>query len=530
MINFNVNKKGVYDPRPYQVEGLTKIAHYLSEAFKQGKSKAGFVEYSVGYGKTGIYAFIARYVTKNNANRKAKGLKPFRVLVIAHQSELTKQNSEFAWSSAVPNTIVASDFNKGKHSKNMELLDVVFANEKTLGNRIEDPTSKMFDNWTPDLICIDECHRLHWKDFVKFQRGDNDDGDKPSVYTKILHYFLSRNNKCQILGGSGSPWRNNEWIKGTFWEECIDRKDTADLIDEGYLSPVKWGVSDKGYDYSKLDYTLDMVGDKEIDLDEAQAITLEQSTTTETICREVVSLSKDRNACLLFCSGQDHLKEVAKALIDAGAKGDDIGIITESTGFIARSDILDRARKGECKYVLNVSVLTTGVNVPLWDMLVFLRPVGSVVLFTQAVGRVLRIHDSAVRELGFEEKKDALVLDYAGVYERLGHLADELSNEETIYKHESRKERFKFCPKCERDDMSFHAVICGCGHDFGDPKQCKGSGRNKGCGHLSKSTARRCEKCHTPLKDVNENLSNKHYRKYEFDEVESMGFLEPIKE
>ncbi|AUR88237.1 P-loop containing nucleoside triphosphate hydrolase [Vibrio phage 1.111.B._10N.286.45.E6] len=527
MQNFTSNNEGAYNPRDYQIEGLNLITEHLQRAFATGECVPAFVEYSVGYGKTGIYAFLARHVTRNNPARKAAGKRPFRVLIIAHQTELTKQNSEFAYRAGVYNSVVASELNAGKHPKNMDLRNVVFANEKTLVNRINDPESMMFDDWTPDLICIDENHRVDWQNFIKFEKGHNNEDEKPTAYTQILRYFLARNKNIQLIGGSGSPWRNNEWIKGSFWKECIDRKDTADLIKSGALAPVQWGAHEAGYDYSGLDYELDDTGDRDIDLKAAEKITSSQLTTTESICREVVKLSEERNACLVFCSGQDHLKEVKAALVDAGVDDNQIGVITESTGYATRTDILNRARKGECKYVLNVSVLTTGVNVPLWDMLVFMRPVGSVVLFTQAVGRVLRTHDDDVRELGYPEKKNALVLDYAGVYERLGHLAESLSDDETEYEHKEKKKQLKACAKCGVD-MSYHAAICGgCGHDHGEAKICRGSGRNVGCGHASKSTARRCEKCHTPLKDVNENLSNKHYRKHEFEEVSSMGFGQP---
>ncbi len=529
MIDFTSGFEGLFNPREYQNEGLNKIIEHLRYAFSQKECIPAFVEYSVGYGKTGIYAFIARHVTKANHDRTKKGMRPFRVLVIAHQTELTTQNAAFAVKAGVGNTIVASEVNKGKRPKNMNLRDVVFANEKTLVNRLEDPESKMFDDWTPDLIMVDEAHRLPWQDYMKFKAGALGEDVKPSSYTRILNYFLERNPRCQLIGGSGSPWRNNEWMKGPFWKECIDRKDTLDLVKEGFLVPVQWGVHTEGYDYSGLDYELDDIGETEIDLKAAEKITSSQKTTTEKVCAEIAEISKERNACLIFCSGQDHLKETKEALISAGVDESQIGVITESTGYTTRTEILNRARRGECKFVLNVSVLTTGVNVPLWDMLVFLRPVGSVVLFTQSVGRVLRLHDDEVKELGFAPKKNALVLDYAGVYERLGHLAEELSNEEATIDLKEKKKKIGICSACEKE-ISFHAVICcHCGHDHGEPKQCKGSGRNKGCGHMNRSTAMRCEECHTPLRDVNEKLSGKHYRKskHEFEEVSSMGFTQP---
>ena len=520
MNSFNVD--GVkFNPRNYQVEGLKKILSYLKKAYKSGESRPAFVEYSVGYGKTGIYAFIARHVIRNNKKRKEEGKPPFRVLIIAHQTELTKQNSLFAWDAGVINTVVASELNKGKHAKKLILQDVVFANVKTLDNRIK---SGMFKFWKPDLIMVDECHRQDWENFIKYQRGDNTEEDKQAVYTKVLFYFLAKNKNVQVIGGSGSPWRNNKWIKGDYWESCIDRKDTLDLVNEGFLVPIKWGQPKAKYDYSKLDYELKESGLQEIDLKEAEKITSEQLTTTNHICNEVVELTKGRNACLVFCSGQNHLKETRLAFISAGVDENHIGVITDSTNYENRTDILDRAKIGKCKFVLNVAVLTTGVNVPLWDSLVFMRPVGSVVLFVQSVGRVLRKHDDDVKALGYKEKKSALVLDYAGVYGRLGHLADELSEEPSEYENIKKDIVMFNCTGCGQQ-IKLSSRLCPlCSFDFGEAKVCRGAGNLAGCGHVNKSTARRCEKCHTPLKDVNSELSRDHYCKSEFEPVKTMSF------
>ena len=94
---------------------------------------------------------------------------------------------------------------------------------------------------------------------------------------------------------------------------------------------------------------------------------------------------------LIFAATQRHTGQVAKALGMLGVSESDIGVIIDSTGDKERSSILERAKAGNCKYVINVGVLTTGVNVPRWDTLVFLRPICSLVLLIQAIGRVLRL-------------------------------------------------------------------------------------------------------------------------------------------
>ncbi|MDF4799253.1 helicase-related protein, partial [Vibrio parahaemolyticus] len=59
----------------------------------------------------------------------------------------------------------------------------------------------------------------------------------------------------------------------------------------------------------------------------------------------------------------------------------------------------------EIKYLVNVSVLTTGFDAPHVDLIAILRPTESVSLYQQIVGRGLRLS---------EGKNECLVLDYAG--------------------------------------------------------------------------------------------------------------------
>ena len=58
------------------------------------------------------------------------------------------------------------------------------------------------------------------------------------------------------------------------------------------------------------------------------------------------------------------------------------------------------------KYLVNVSVLTTGFDAPHVDVIALLRPTESVSLYQQIIGRGLRLN---------EGKKDCFVLDYTGM-------------------------------------------------------------------------------------------------------------------
>lgn len=62
-----------------------------------------------------------------------------------------------------------------------------------------------------------------------------------------------------------------------------------------------------------------------------------------------------------------------------------------------------KARK--IRYLVNVSVLTTGFDAPHVDLIAILRPTESISLYQQIVGRGLRL---------FRNKSQCIILDYAG--------------------------------------------------------------------------------------------------------------------
>jgi ATP-dependent helicase IRC3 len=75
-----------------------------------------------------------------------------------------------------------------------------------------------------------------------------------------------------------------------------------------------------------------------------------------------------------------------------------------------RHAILERLQRGETRVLVNVAVLTEGVDVPSVSCVVIAMPTRSQVKYAQAVGRGLRT---------FPGKDDCLVIDVVGVSDRL---------------------------------------------------------------------------------------------------------------
>ena len=78
-----------------------------------------------------------------------------------------------------------------------------------------------------------------------------------------------------------------------------------------------------------------------------------------------------------------------------------------------RDKILEEFKKGKIRVVTNVGVLTTGFDFPELEEIIIARPMLSVALYYQIVGRVLRPHPDG---------KEKRVVDLAGNIHRFGRI------------------------------------------------------------------------------------------------------------
>lgn len=481
------------------------------------------------------------------------------VLVIQRQGELCGQNSEAAWDIGLQNSIFSASY--GKKSTHFQ---VVYATEGTIARALE---SYRFSPYTreelampaeqrarlgkfhPDLIMVDECHQF------PFEKPD-------SQYPTLLRHFYVCKPHMRVAGFTGSPFRDIQPIVGNtpdhLWRKfaSIEPDDpdypeggvgngiisTEFMIQEGWVVPPIFGYpdsEDRQYDFSHI--TPDGWVYDEAELDAATS----DRETCLAICADVIEKAASRKGVLVFASTQRHARMIAAAFKILGVADDKIGVIIDSTKNKDRRNILAKAKTGDIKYTINVGVLTTGVNVPWWDTLVYMRPIGSLVLLIQSIGRVLRLLildgevpmqqrsnrfglDAADRLalIAASSKPDSLVLDYAGVMDTLGHLYENpILEQAELAKAKKDHLELIHCPACETEN-SPHARRCigldevtkeRCDH-FWHFRQCPG------CGTKNDQVARECRNkdCRRMLIDPNAALSGKHYHEGESTPVLAM--------
>ena len=485
------------------------------------------VNASVSSGKSVMIAELAAAVHQAGITKGNR----VRVMVIQRSGILTEQNSEAAWSIDLKNSVYSASAFGGRKSL---YYDVCYCTEGTIARALDIRFAED-KPWHPDLILIDECHMVGFEDFE-------------TQFMKTLLHFYRIKPHMRLIGYTGSPFRGLDSIIGPFWSGFVSIEPddplypeggvgnglvtTEAMISEGWVVPPMFGLPDvHGYDFSSADWDRD-------DEKELNRLTESEQLMAE-ILAEVITISRDRKGVLIFASTQRHARNIVKMLERLGISPETIGIIVDSTTEKDKTRLLKAAQTGEVKYMVNVGVLTTGVNVPYWDTLVFMRPIGTLTLLTQAIGRVLRLligpgdmpmveRDSLTADerkdlIAASDKPDALILDYASVMDRLGKLYENPVLEQAELERAKKQHETILCPECGEEN-SMHARRCiakikgvRCDH-FWSFRLCPHCQTKNDC------VARECRnaECKMELIDPNEKLDRKHYKDGEAIPVVSM--------
>ncbi|KFD19819.1 MULTISPECIES: DEAD/DEAH box helicase [Tatumella] len=352
--------------RPYQQEAVDATISY----FRKHQQPAVIV-LPTGAGKSLVIAELAR---------KARG----RVLVLAHVKELVAQNHAKYEALGLSADIFSAGLQqKQSHRK------VVFGSVQSVARNLD-----AFDD-AFSLIIVDECHRIA--------------DDKESQYQTIFSYLRQRRPELRLLGLTATPFRLGKgWIyhlhyhgmvrgdADALFYECIYELPLRYMIKNGYLTdPHRIDMPVVHYDFSAL-FSSQQGLFSERDLNNQLS---KQRRVTPEIIRQVIELSEDRHGVMIFAATVMHAREILGLLPPESA------LISGETPARQRDEILATFKQQKIKYLVNVSVLTTGFDAPHVDVIAILRPTESVSLYQQIVGRGLRLSPG---------KTDCLILDYAG--------------------------------------------------------------------------------------------------------------------
>ncbi|HCM0508319.1 TPA: DEAD/DEAH box helicase [Vibrio parahaemolyticus] len=357
----------MYTLRPYQADSVKAVIHYFRK-----HSTPAVIVLPTGAGKSLVIVELARL---------AKG----RVLVLAHVKELVEQNHAKYEGYGLKGAIFSAGLGRKETDQ-----QVVFASVQSVVRNLDSFKNQF------SLLVIDECHRVP--------------DDKNSSYQKVITHLRELNPGIKVLGLTATPYRlGMGWIyqyhtrgqvrteESRFFRDCIFELPIRYLLDENFLTPARMmDAPVLSYDFSQLkpantgrykEAEMDMVIDK-------------AKRATPQIVEQIIQYARERKGVMIFAATVRHAQEI-HGLLPEG----ETAIVIGDTPTPERDAIIQAFKNREIKYLVNVSVLTTGFDAPHVDLIAILRPTESVSLYQQIVGRGLRLS---------EGKNECLVLDYAG--------------------------------------------------------------------------------------------------------------------
>lgn len=349
----------LFQPRGAQIEAL----YALENSRAEGAVK-GLVQAATGVGKTYLAAFdSARYE---------------RVLFVAHREEILQQ-------AAVSFRNVRQSDDYGFFNSDRKDTDkaVIFASVATLG-RDEYLTECYFKPDYFDYLVIDEFHH-----------AVNDQ------YRRIVHYFKPK----FMLGLTATPER----MDGRNIYELCDYNvpyeiSLKEAINKGILVPFHYyGIYDET-DYSSLHLVKGRYDEKELN-----ETYIGNVRRYDLIYKYYMKYHPKR--ALGFCCSRQHAEEMAKEFCRRGISA--VAVYSNADGVFSedREKAIEKLKNQEISVIFSVDMFNEGVDIASLDMVMFLRPTQSPIVFLQQLGRGLRT---------CRGKEYLNVLDFIGNYEKAG--------------------------------------------------------------------------------------------------------------
>lgn len=278
---------------------------------------------------------------------------PGRILIISHREELVYQPGKYFKSSF--------GIEQGKCISNGERI--ISATNKSLFKRLDKFSKDDFE-----IIITDECHHSPSK-----------------TYRAIYDYF----NFKYHFGFSATPNRGDQIRLDDIFEEII------------FERPLKWGILNKylcGIECKAINIGYDLKNVKSADGDYQQKSLIQAvniDSANEAIAEIYHKYSKGQT--LIFCTSIDHCHKLNDYILEAK--------VIDSKSDINRKQLIQDFKDQKFKCLINCLIFTEGTDVSCIQTIIIARPTKNASLYTQMVGRGLRLDKS---------KEKLLLIDCVG--------------------------------------------------------------------------------------------------------------------
>ncbi|MDO8262206.1 MAG: DUF3427 domain-containing protein [Gallionella sp.] len=350
-------------PKTYQQDMLEQLATERVH----GRTR-NLVVAATGTGKTVVAAFDYRRTCQTEGGHP-------RLLFVSHREEILRQALR-VYREVLRDPEFGELLTGGAQP---ERFDHIFATIDSLASR------GLLATFGPDYwhsVVIDECHRLAADRFHAFATA---------IRPKIL------------LGLTATPERSDGKPIDVYFDHRPDGSPAVEMrlwhaLDLQLLAPFEYYACDDATDFSTVPW--DRPGEREA----IDNLVTGNDVRARLVISEWRRLSSDPlcSKALVFCVSVAHAEFMSDWLNRAGIPA---ACVVGTTAVDERRQAPQRLLKGELCALVTVDLYNEGIDLPMVDTLLLLRPTQSPVLFQQQIGRGLRLSPG---------KESCLVLDFVG--------------------------------------------------------------------------------------------------------------------
>lgn len=345
-----------------------------------------------GTGKTRLFTSIIRDINiwglRHNIN--------YRILIIAHRSELIEQSSRSLDKYRIKHGVLAGTM-KDKR-------DLTQAIQVASIQTITHPANQcLIDDLKFDFIIIDEAHHA-----------------VANSYQKLWDYC----HDAKKLGVTATPWRMNNSGFAQIFDAYIPSMSIKDFIQKGWLATYQYYSIPVS---SELVKSIESIREFDIEGDYKNSALVEVCDTSK--IRAQLYDSYEKNVLgkkgIIYSISREHSEHIC---LQYRSRGVAIENIDSKTPAKVREKVIQAFRDGEIDIIVNVDIFSEGFDCPDIEFIQLARPTKSLVKYIQQVGRGLRKNGD----------KKCIILDNVGMYSRFG-LPDEERDWESFFYGEEKE-------------------------------------------------------------------------------------------
>ena len=339
-----------------------------------------------GTGKTRLFTSIIRDINvwglRHNIN--------YRILIIAHRSELIEQSSRSLDKYHIKHGVLA-----GTMKDKRDLTQAIqVASIQTI---IHSSNRCLIEGLQFDFIIIDEAHHAVANSYQK------------------LWKFCPNSKK---LGVTATPWRMNNSGFAQLFDAYIPSMSIKEFIQKGWLAAYQYYSIPSD---SEIIKSIESIRDFDIEGDYKSSVLTQVFDTSKIRAQLYNSYAKNAlgKKGIIYSISREHSEHICSQY-----RSHNIAIenIDSETPAKTRENIIKAFKNGEIDIIVNVDIFSEGFDCPDIEFIQLARPTKSLVKYIQQVGRGLRKNGN----------KRCVILDNVGMYSRFG-LPDEERDWESFF-------------------------------------------------------------------------------------------------